>query len=234
MENEKQNTDSKMMIPAAIVVAGLIVGGAIVYTNSPGAPAPTGNGGDNGGTEVVAAGDVVKVRQGDYVLGSPSAKVVFVEYGDFQCPFCGKFANEVKPKIVDQYVKSGKVAFIWRDFAFLGEESFRSAEAAHCAGEQGKFWDFHDYLFTHQRGENQGAFSDANLTKIAGTIKLDQAKFDVCFASGKFRKTIEASTAEGRDIGVTGTPASFINGKLIGGAQPFAQFQAEIEAALKK
>ena len=243
MENENQNQppqatqeNNKMMIPAAIIVAGLIIAGAVIYVSGPRAVVPNGVNppGDNAPPPSGNIAEILKVRKDDFVLGSPTAKVVFIEYGDFQCPFCGRFATQVKPQIVEQYVKTGKAAFAWRDFAFLGEESFRASEAARCAGEQEKFWDFHDYLFSHQQGENQGAFSDANLKKFAGAVKLDQQKFDSCFASGKYRKAVEDSAGEGRSIGVNGTPASFINGKMVGGAQPFAQFQAEIESALKK
>ena len=236
MENETQGQENKTMIPAAIIVAGLIIGGAIVYVNAPGANVPVGAGGfvNNGDAPAVNSSEVLKVREGDFILGSPTAKVVFIEYGDFQCPFCGRFAEQGKPQIVEQYVKTGKAAFVWRDFAFLGEESFRASEAARCAGEQEKFWDFHDYLFSHQNGENQGAFSDTNLKKFAVAIKLDQAKFNSCFDSGKYRKAVEDSTGEGRGIGVNGTPASFINGKMVGGAQPFSAFQSVIESELKK
>src|SRR3989344_6837017 len=225
MENETQSPESnspkssdKMMVPAAIVVAGLIIGGAIVYMNSSGTGSPAVNNPGNNNAPIVNTSETLKIQKDDFVLGSPTAKVIFIEYGDFQCPFCGRFATQVKPQIADQYVKSGKVAFVWRDFAFLGEESFRASEAARCAGEQGKFWDFHDYLFSHQQGENQGAFSDANLKKFAGAVKLDQFKFNSCFDSGKYRTAVEDITAEGRAVGVTGTPASFVNGKLVGGA----------------
>lgn len=244
MENDIQNPEgksaaspeNKMMIPAAIIVAGLIVAGAVIYVSGPRAVVPDGANppGDNTPPPSGNIAEILKIRKDDFVLGSPSAKVTFIEYGDFQCPFCGRFATQVKQQIVDQYVKSGKVAFIWRDFAFLGEESTRASEAARCAGEQGKFWDFHDYLFSHQQGENAGAFSDANLKKFAGAVKLDQVKFDSCFTSGKYKKAVEDSTAEGRAAGVNGTPASFVNGKPISGAQPFSVFQSAIEAELKK
>ena len=243
MENENQNQppqatqeNNKMMIPAAIIVAGLIIAGAVIYVSGPRAVVPNGVNppGDNAPPPSGNIAEILKVRKDDFVLGSPSAKVIFIEYGDFQCPFCGRFAVQVKQQLVEQYVKSGKVAFIWRDFAFLGEESVRASEAARCAGEQGKFWEFHDYLFSHQQGENAGAFSDANLKKFAGAVKLDQAKFDSCFTSGKYRKAVEDAAAEGRSVGVSGTPASFVNGKTISGAQPFSVFQSAIEIELKK
>ena len=90
------------------------------------------------------------------------------------------------------------------------------------------------YIFNHQNGENQGSFSDANLKKFAGIVKLDIAKFNACFDSGKYKKAVEDSAAEGRSIGVSGTPASFVNGKLVSGAVPFENFQKIIEEELKK
>src|SRR3989344_5577975 len=225
--------NQKLLIPGAIILAGVIVAGAVLYSNLPKNPLL----GKEGKWEVVkenAASDILKIQKSDFVLGNPAAKVVLIEYGDFQCPFCGRFFQAAEKQIIETYVKTCKAAFVWRDFAFLGEESFRAAEAARCAGEQEKFWDFHDYLFSHQNGENQGAFSDTNLKKFAVAIKLDQAKFNSCFDSGKYRKAVEDSTGEGRGIGVNGTPASFINGKMVGGAQPFSAFQSVIESELKK
>lgn len=234
MENE-----NKTLIPGAIILAGVIIAGAVVYVGLPKSPVavvdPTiqdGNG--QRGAAPSAVADIIKIKEGDFVLGNKSSKVVIIEYGDFQCPFCGKFFRETESQIKEQYVKTGKAAFLWRDFAFLGEESFRASEAAHCAGDQGKFWEYHDKLFASQNGENQGAFADANLKNFARDIALDGAKFDLCFTSGKYRKTVEDSSAEGRSAGVSGTPATFVNGKLVSGAVPFATFKNLIEEELKQ
>ena len=229
-----ENSENKLLVPSAIIVAGLIVAGAIVYIKSPSAPTGGSPAVPNIQQVPASTADILKIHNGDFILGNPSAKVVFVEYADFQCPFCGKFFQTAERQIINQYVKTGKAVFVYRDFSFLGEESTRAAEAARCAGEEGKFWEYHDYLFLHQNGENQGTFADANLKKFAGTLKLDQAKFNACFDSGKYKKAIDDSVADGRSIGVNGTPASFINGQSISGAVPFATFQAALENALKK
>ncbi len=240
MENNTENNvagngdgSSKLLIPAAIVVAGVIIAGAIMYSGGT-KTVPANNKGDNSPPPAVASAEVLKVRAGDYYIGNPGAKVVVVEYGDYQCPFCGKWFREVEPKIIDQYVKSGKAVFIFRDFAFLGEESIRTAEAARCAGDQNKFWEYHDYLYGHQQGENQGAFSDANLKQFAGALKLNMTAFNSCFDSGKYKQAVNSQTAEGKTVGVNGTPATFINGAIVSGAQPFSVFQSKIEAELKK
>ena len=225
--------NQKLLIPGAIILAGVIVAGAVLYSNLPKNPLL----GKEGKWEVVkenAASDILKIQKSDFVLGNPAAKVVLIEYGDFQCPFCGRFFQAAEKQIIETYVKTGKAAFVWRDFAFLGEESFRAAEAARCAGEQGKFWDYHDHLFNHQNGENEGAFADQNLKSFAKVLGLNEASFNSCFDSGKFRKQIEGATAEGKSVGVSGTPATFVNGQMISGAQPFSAFQKIIDEELKK
>src|SRR3989344_4900241 len=225
--------NQKLLIPGAIILAGVIVAGAVLYSNLPKNPLL----GKEGKWEVVkenAASDILKIQKSDFVLGNPAAKVVLIEYGDFQCPFCGRFFQAAEKQIIETYVKTGKAAFVWRDFAFLGEESFRAAEAARCAGEQNKFWEYHDYLFNRQNGENEGAFADANLKRFAGEIGLNQTTFNACFDSGKYKKAVEDATTEGKSLGVNGTPATFVNGQMISGAQPFSVFQKVIDEELKK
>ena len=226
--------DNKLLIPSAIVLAGVIVASALLYAKIP--PA-----GEKPGFETAkkpgfekADADALKIRKDDFVLGSPAAKVAIIEYGDFQCPFCGKFFKTTERQIIETYVKSGEAAFIWRDFAFLGEESFRAAEAARCAGEQGKFWEYHDHIFNNQKGENEGAFADTVLKKFAKELGLNETTFNSCLDSKKYRKQVEEQSDEGRALGVSGTPTTFVNGKAISGAVPFATFQQAIEAELKK
>ena len=223
--------DQKLLIPGAIILAGVIVAGAVLYSRM---PAPGGGEARPDAGRPADVANALKIQKDDFVLGNPAAKVVLIEYGDFQCPFCGRFFKTAESQIIENYVKSGKAAFVWRDFAFLGEESFRVASAARCAGEQGKFWEYHDYLFNNQRGENEGAFADGNLKRFAKELKLDETKFNSCLDSGKFRKQVEATSDAGRSVGVDGTPATFINGQLVSGAQPFAVFQKIIDEELKK
>ncbi len=116
--------------------------------------------------------NLAAVSSTDFTLGNPEAKVAVVMYEDFQCPFCSKFFNDSEKNIRDTFVKDGSVKLVYRDFAFLGQESNKAAEAASCAAEQGKFWEYHDYLYTHQNGENQGGFVNANLKLFAKELKL--------------------------------------------------------------
>ena len=120
-------------------------------------------------------------------------------------------------QLEDKYVKTGKMKLVYRYMAFLGEESQWAAEAAECAGEQEKFWEYHDTLFTNQKGENQGAFSKDNLKKFAADLKLDTTKFNQCFDSGKYTDKIKKSNDDAAQLGVSSTPTVLVNGIFIPG-----------------
>jgi hypothetical protein len=116
--------------------------------------------------------------------GDPNAPIKVVEYADFQCPSCQQVFLVLEPEIIKKYINTGKVFYTFEPFSFLGPESYRAAEAAYCAADQGKFWDYHDLVFSNWAGENQGAFSDANLIKFAKKIDFNQVAFeDVCSES---------------------------------------------------
>lgn len=230
---EEQNTREQTpsyLIPAAIVSAGFLIAGAIIYSNIHTFPAQPAGEIVAGGVQDPAA--LSTLGQGGMVLGSPDAPVTLVEFADFQCPYCGRFNQAAGKDIVEKYVKTGKVKFVYRNFAFLGEESEFAAEAAQCANDQGKFWQYHDYLFDHQQGENDGAFAKVHLKEFARTLGLDSSRFDSCLDAGTHRPDVEKDTADGRTFGVQGTPAVFINGHVTTGALPFAQYQTLIEKEL--
>lgn len=166
-------------------------------------------------------------------LGDKNAKITIVEFADFQCPFCRNFLENTLSEVKKDYIDKGKVKFYYRNFAFLGSESTWAAEASECANEQDKFWEFHDYLFAHQQGENLGTFSKDNLKKFATELGFDTQKFSGCLDSEKYKTNVEKDLAEGRQAGVSGTPATFVNGMLIGGAQPYSNFKAIIDEKLK-
>ena len=120
------------------------------------------------------------------------------------------------------------------NFAFLGEESQWAAEAAECAGDQDAYWEYHDYLFSHQNGENQGAFSKDNLKKIAVELKLDAQAFNECMDSGKYTQLITDQTNFARQLGVQSTPSFLVNGQGVVGAQPFDSFKQLIDGFLNQ
>lgn len=174
-------------------------------------------------------------------MGSADAPITITEYSDFQCPYCRRFWDETEAQLIEAYVATGKVLFVYRSFgAFIGAESQASAEAAYCAGDQGKFWDMHDIIFTNQGGENAGTFSNARLTTFAKTIGLNLDEYKTCMSSGKYADTVTQDGKDGVAAGIEATPSFVItyvvNGetktRIIKGAQPFAAFQSEIEAAL--
>lgn len=218
---------NKYLIPGAVILAGVVIAAAVIYSVN----GPSGNTGKDG---TAAIGAMPEVTSGEFVLGDQNAPVTVVEYGDFQCPFCGKFFKETESVLRENYIKTGKVKFIYRDFAFLGQESLWSANAARCAGEQGKFWQYHDYLYSNQRGENQGAFSKNNLKSFASALGLEKEKFNTCLDSDKYLEEIKKETKAGGEAGVQGTPANFVNGVLYVGALPTATFTKIIDDELNK
>ncbi len=193
----------------------------------------------------------IKVTDEDPSKGPKEAKVTIVEFADFQCPFCGGFAGlnqevvkalkarnpgweSAEAGILSEYVNTGKARFIWKDYPFLGEESVWAGAAARCAGDQGKFWEYHDYLFSHQKGENEGAFSKDNLKKFAIELKLNTPDFNKCVDSAKYEAKMQDAISFGQGVGVSGTPMTFVNGRPASGAVPFSQIKPIIEEELKK
>lgn len=159
--------------------------------------------------------------------GPGDAKVTIVEFSDFQCPYCSRAESSVD-EVMEKY--AGKVKLVFRHFPLsFHANAPKAAEAAMCAEQQGKFWEMHKVLFA-----NQQALGVDDLKKHAASIGLDQAKFDQCLDSGAMKAKVDADTAAGGEAGVSGTPAFFINGKLISGAQPFSAFQKVIDAELAK
>lgn len=165
--------------------------------------------------------------------GDPNAPVTIIEFGDFQCPFCGRFAAQTEPQLDEQYIQSGKVRFGYFNFAFLGSESTWAAEAAECAADQDKFWEYHDKLYASQSGENQGTFNKDNLKKFAEKLGLDTKAFNDCLDSGKYTALVQDDTSASSALGVQSTPTFLINGQSVVGAQPFNVFQQTIDALLK-
>lgn len=165
----------------------------------------------------------------DPVKGNADAPVTIIEFSDFQCPFCARFFSDTLPQIEENYIKTGKVKLVYRDFPLdnIHLQATPAAQAAECADEQGKFYEYHDKLF-----ENQQLLSTDNYKKWAEELGLDTDQFNGCVDSKKYASEVAKDSADGSAAGVTGTPAFFINGKYISGAQPFSVFEALIEAEL--
>jgi len=160
------------------------------------------------------------------VKGNPDAPVTIVEFSDFQCPYCKK-SEETLGDLLAKY--KGRVKLAYLDFPLreIHPQAEQAAEAARCAGEQGKFWEYHDTLFA-----DQSKLDEASLAERARNLKLDERAFQTCLAGGKFKNSVEADIQQGNKIGVAGTPAYFINGVFLSGAQPQAEFEKIIDQAL--
>lgn len=177
------------------------------------------------------AGDSINLQQlieDDAVKGGENAPVTIVEFSDYECPYCRRFALETLPQIKAQYIDTGKAKLVFRDFPLsFHTNAQKAAEAAECAGDQGKYYEMHDKLF-----ESGVAGGVSSFKQYAAELGLDVTKFSQCLDSGKTAAETSKDLNDGQNFGVTGTPAFFINDKVIVGAQPFAVFEQIIEQEL--
>ncbi|OGE75465.1 MAG: hypothetical protein A3C85_03140 [Candidatus Doudnabacteria bacterium RIFCSPHIGHO2_02_FULL_48_21] len=173
----------------------------------------------------------------DAILGNENAPVTIIEFSDFQCPFCRKLWRETLPQLKSQYIDTGKAKFVYRDYPLssLHPSAQKAAEAAECAGDQGKYWEMHDKMFEQQdkQGENTVEFSVADIKTWAGQIGLDKAAFDSCLDGSKYQAEVEKDASDAIAAGLTGTPGTIVNGRLLRGSQPFEAFKAVIEEELR-
>jgi len=174
----------------------------------------------------------------DPVLGESSAPVTIIEFGDYQCPSCRLFWRDVEPRLKRDYIDTGKVKLVYRDFPIVEvhPEAMVAAVAAQCAADQGKYWQYHDKLFREQdnRGDGLIRFRIADLKKWGADLRLDVAAFNECLDSARHKDEVSKDYADGVAVGIQGTPMFFINGRVIGGAQPYPVFRKVIDEELKK
>jgi protein-disulfide isomerase len=165
--------------------------------------------------------------------GDANAAITVIEYSDFNCGFCKRFHDETFQRVIDDYVKTGKVKFSYKHYPFLAASSSWKAEAAECAAEQGQFWEYHDALFLQKVG-NQGEESAVKqaLIEVAAMLEMDEPAFAECLKSGAARQRVQDDASEAQRLGVTGTPSFLVNGKPIVGAQPYEVFKQAIDAEL--
>lgn len=176
--------------------------------------------------------------EGGAVMGKADAPLTLVEFSDYECPFCRRFEDQTLPKIKAQYVDSGKVRYVFRDFPLdqIHPHARKAAEAAHCAQDQGKYWEAHDLLFAKQQ-----ELQPDQLKAHAKTLGLDTNAFNECLDKDKYAKVVQQNEDDGVKAGVRGTPSFFlgktskdgkIDGLLISGARPFDDFRREIDRLL--
>ncbi len=172
------------------------------------------------------------------VLGSKDAPVTIFEFGDFQCPSCRAWFLSQEPQIIQNLVNTGQAKLAWKDFDFYGPDSTYASEAAYAAGEQGKFWQFHDLLYKNQHDPNSGWASRPNLVTFAQALGLNMTAFNQSFNSGKYDSLIKSNFSDGQQLGAGGTPTFFVvgpTGKVvqIAGPQPSDVFESAVNSVLK-
>ena len=170
----------------------------------------------------------------DPVLGSPDAPVTLIEYSEYLCPYCQRFVLETLPLIEEQYIDTGKVKLIFRDFPVHGQPAVAMALVAECAADQGKFWEMHYILWERTDEWSQSEDLLATIQGYADELGLDQDEYMSCLEQGAPIDKIREDYELGAQDGVNATPTFFINGIEIRGAQPFEEFQRVIEAELAK
>jgi protein-disulfide isomerase len=169
----------------------------------------------------------VVAEDGRPARGPANAPIEMIEFSDFQCPFCLR-ANPTVTQVLTKY--GDRIRFVYRHYPLPNHPNARpAAEAAQCANEQGKFWPYHDQLFTRA-----GRLNDDDLKKVAGEVGLDAGKFDSCVATHKYKADVDADIKAGDEAGVSGTPAFFINGRALTGAQPYEAFTRIIDEELAR
>ncbi len=184
--------------------------------------------------------DIVLSIDDDPLKGDRNARLVLIEFADFQCPFCARYFRETFPEIEKDYIKPGKLKYVFRDFPVTAvhKAALEAAEAAGCALDQGKFWEMHDKLFA-----NQSALERSNLVQHAQAIGLDVPKFQQCLESGKYITEVRKDFADAQQAGMKATPTFFLGliepnsakvtvVAVITGAKPYATFKAAIDSAL--
>ncbi len=210
---ENQNKQS-YILPIAILVAGLLISGAVMFR-----PNLSGNDSSSQGaiaslsnfkSEKTSVGETVQratiTADDDPVLGNPDALVTFIDFGDFRCRFCKLFQETIKPTIMEKYVKTGKVKYVYRDLITMGENSILAAGGANCAREQGKYWEFADSLHSGKAGL---MYTEDSLSKIAVSLGLNAEKFKECLDSKEYVKEVKKDTEDAIAAGATGTPTKW-------------------------
>jgi len=176
---------------------------------------------------------------GSPIRGDVNAPITLIEFGDYQCHFCNVHFHNTEHLLLENYINNGKVKMIFKDFTIIGPDSINAAHGAHCANDQGKFWQYHDILYNNWTGENNGWASSVNLLRFAQEIELDIDEWSDCMIEAKHSQIITESSKNARDLGITGTPAFFVIGpdnnitKLIG-AKSFDQFKQIFDSEYEK
>ncbi|MEU5399831.1 DsbA family protein [Streptomyces sp. NPDC005963] len=220
-------------IGAGIVAAALLLGFASYSATKPADPSGTAAGAEVSADQGSFA-ETAKLARRDpkdqLAVGRADAPVVMIEYADFLCGYCGQFARETEPELIEKYVKSGVLRIEWRNFPIFGEESEDAARAAWAAGQQGRFWQFH--IAAYAPGVKEEGFDKKRLKRLAEEAGVpDPTRFAKDLDSEAARAAVSRDTEEAQKLGAASTPSFLINGRPISGAQPLESFTRAIETA---
>lgn len=229
-----QTTANNFAIPFAIIVAGLAIAAAVYFGDNKKGVAAVAQGAPN------QAVTLDPVTSADHILGNPNAKVTIVEYSDPECPYC-KIFHETMGQVMNEYGKSGQVAWVYRQFPIAGRhpKALKESEATECAaklGSNAKFWEYINKIFEISPLNNN--LDVAELPKIAKEIGLDVPAFNTCLSSGEMKSIVDAGIASAGKAGAQGTPYSLVvvGGKIVAeidGAQPYETVKAQLDGLLK-
>ncbi len=253
MEEEKVSEGRKnkkdYFLPISIVIAGIVIALALIYSSGKEAVV-------NSESDISEKGEI-SISVNDHILGNKDAEITIFEFSDYECPFCAKFANEVKPLIINEYVDSGKAKFVFRDMVFHEMSPFLS-NMSWCAGEQGKYWEVHNHIFLAEAQSETPTKED--ILKISQDFGLDSIMLEDCIDNGNYVNDIIEITKSAQQIGIGATPILVIThqnkvivdsqyfiselkkgspsiqlegGVAIVGAQPLEVFKTEIDKLLK-
>lgn len=240
--NEANQTAKKrgLSSPLLLLLMGLLVGGlagfylrplVIPESDTQAAPAPLAaveSSGQINEAEPHQQVMLAVIANARHFYGDPNAPVTLVEFGDFNCGYCGRWARDTLPLIDQKYIQTGKVRMAYVHFPILGPDSMTAAEATECAAEQDNFWEYHNLAYA-----NQGiGYTPANLIRLAGELNLDTAAFEACLTNFTDRTSLEDDIRLSQVMGVRGTPAFLVNGIPLAGAYPYENFEQIIEGIL--
>ena len=229
-KNRKNSTNSKTKFAiVGIVIAVIIAGIAAVALN------PDSIKADNPGSTKLS----LDTREGSPVLGDASSPVTIIEFGDYQCPFCKRWNENVKPSIEKNLIETGKASLIYVDFPIIGPDSITAHAGSYCASEQGLYWKYHDYVYANQGHENDGWANSENLKLLASGIDgLDSGPFNDCLDSKKYEQRVNDNKKIAADTGARSTPTFIIiapdgTAEMITGAQPYGTFKTVIDEMIR-
>ena len=224
---KKNNTGAYVVIGIVLVIIVVAIAAFTLH----------GNAGNSGSTSSSTNPQLtyLTVIPQNPVLGSKNASVTIFEFGDFQCTYCDQWYKTTEPQIVQNLINTGTAKLVWRDFDYYGTDSTYASKAAYAAGEQGKFWQFYDLLYSNQGTPNSGWASPSNLEKFAQSLNLNMVEFNQSFNSTNYSSLIQSNYSAGQSLGVSGTPTFFVVGPTgkfvqITGAQPYSAFSSAVSS----